>query len=361
MSQSVKSTLDTPALVVELEVMEANIAHVARLCRDNGVQWRPHFKGHKTVEIAQMQISAGAIGVTCAKLGEAEILAGNGIRDILIANQIVGSLKIRRLMRLLDSADVIVSVDGVDNVRELAEAARQAGKNLRLVIEVDIGMLRAGVAPGPSVAALADEIARYPSLRFVGVMGWEAQTTGIPDAVEKEKAVAAAIALLTGSADLCRKAGHDVRIVSCGGTGTLLYCVKQPGVTEVQVGGATMNDAHYRWDYNIDLPFALTIVTTVTSRPTATRVILDAGRKTMSADAATPRPVDVPPFREVKLFAEHAKIELEAPSDSPRVGDKVEFIPGYTDTTVHLHEEMVVLRNGRIEAVWKVAGRGKIK
>ena len=361
MSPSVKSTIDTPALLIDLDVLEGNIAHVAQFCRAHGVQWRPHFKGHKTLEIAQMQISAGAIGVTCAKLGEAEILAGNGIRDILIANQIVGGLKVRRLMRLLDSADVIVSVDGVDNVRELAEASRQAGKRLGVVIEVDVGMHRAGVEPGEAAASLAGEIARHPSLQFLGVMGWEAQTTAIADPVEKEQAVAAAIALLTHSAALCRQAGHDVRIVSCGGTGTMLYCVKQPGVTEVQVGGGVMNDAHYRWDYNCDLPFALTVLATVTSRPTPTRVILDAGRKAMSTDMATPRPLDVPPVREVRLSAEHAKLEFETPSATPRVGDKVEFIAGYTDTTVHLHEELVVLRNGRIEAVWKVAGRGKIK
>src|SRR6184192_108849 len=115
-----KSMLDTPALLVDLDVMESNIAHIAQACRAHGVQWRPHFKGHKTLEIAQMQISAGAIGVTCAKLGEAEVLAANGIGDILIANQIVGALKVRRLMRLLDLADVIVAVDSVENIRELA-------------------------------------------------------------------------------------------------------------------------------------------------------------------------------------------------------------------------------------------------
>ncbi|HEX4635250.1 MAG TPA: DSD1 family PLP-dependent enzyme [Rhizomicrobium sp.] len=361
MSPSPKSTLDTPALLVDLDVMESNIVHIAQLCRAHGVQWRPHFKGHKTLEIAQMQISAGAIGVTCAKLGEAEILAANGILDILIANQIVGVPKVRRLIRLLESADVIVSVDSRENVRELADAAHQAGKQLGVVIEVDLGFCRAGVGPGAPVLALADEIAAHSSLRLAGVMGWEAQTTAIADAVEKEKAVAAAISLLTQSADLCRKAGHDIRIVSCGGTGTLLYCIKQPGVTEVQVGGGVMNDAHYRWDYNIDLPFALTVLATVTSRPTPTRVILDAGRKSMSVDTALPRVLDVPAVRELRLTAEHAKLELESPSDWPRVGDRVEFIPGYTDTTVHLHEEMVVLRNGRIEAVWKVAGRGKIK
>jgi D-serine deaminase-like pyridoxal phosphate-dependent protein len=361
MTPSPKSTLDTPALLVDLDVMESNIAHIAGLCRAQGVQWRPHFKGHKTLEIAQMQISAGAIGVTCAKLGEAEILAANGIRDILIANQIVGAPKMRRLMRLLDLADVVVAVDSVENIRELADAAQRADKRLRVVIEVDTGMNRAGTEPGAPVLALADEIARHPGLRFTGVMGWEAHATGIADAAEKEKAVAAAIGLLTQSADQCRDAGHDVRIVSCGGTGTLLYCIQQPGVTEVQVGGAVMNDEHYRWHYNIDLPFSLTILATVTSRPTPTRVILDAGRKTMSIDTATPRPLDVPGVREVRLSAEHAQLELAAPSDWPRIGDRVEFIPGYTDTTVHLHEEIVALREGRIEAIWKVAGRGRIK
>jgi D-serine deaminase-like pyridoxal phosphate-dependent protein len=256
---------------------------------------------------------------------------------------------------------VIVALDGVDNVRELAEATQQAGKKLRVVIEVDIGMNRAGAEPGAPVVALADEIAAHPGLRLVGVMGWEAQTTAIADPAEKEKAVAAAIALLTHSAELCRKAGHDMQIVSCGGTGTLLYCVKQPGVTEVQVGGAVMNDEHYRWHFQIDLPFSLTVLTTVTSRPTPTRVILDAGRKAMSIEMALPRPLGLPPVREVRLSAEHTRLELETPSDRPRVGDRVEFIPGYTDTTVHLHEEMIALRNGRIEGVWKVAGRGKIK
>ena len=358
---SPKSTLDTPALLVDLDVMESNIAHIAQACRAHGVQWRPHFKGHKTLEIAQMQISAGAIGVTCAKLGEAEILAGNGIHDILIANQIVGAPKIRRLMRLPEAADVIVAVDSVDNVRELADAAQAANRKLRVVIEVNVGFNRAGVAPGAPVVAMADEIARHPHLRLAGVMGWEAQTTAIPDPAQKEQGVAEAIALLTQSADACRAAGHDIRIVSCGGTGTLLYCVKQPGVTEVQVGGAVMNDAHYRWDYHIDLPFALTVLATVTSRPAPTRVILDAGKKSMSSDTAVPRPLGVPGVREVRLSAEHASLELEAASDWPRVGDRVEFIPGYTDTTVHLHEEIVVLRGGEIAAIWKVAGRGKIK
>jgi D-serine deaminase-like pyridoxal phosphate-dependent protein len=356
-----KTMVDTPALLADLDVLEANIAHIAESCRTNGVAWRPHFKGHKTLEIAQMQISAGAIGITCAKLGEAEILADNGIKDILIANQIVGFHKASRLMDLLAVADVVVAVDSRENVQELAEATQNSHRTLRVVIEVDTGTNRAGVEPGEPVMALAAEIARHPGLRLAGVMGWEAHTTAIADPVEKEKAVAAAIALLTGSAEALRQAGHDIQIVSCGGTGTLLYCVKQPGVTEVQVGGGVMNDQHYRWHHNIDLPFALTVLATVTSRPTPRRVILDAGRKSMSSETAVPKPLRVPGVADVRLYAEHAQLDLESPSDFPRVGDRVEFIPGYTDSTIHLHEEIIALRGERIEAVWPVVGRGKIK
>jgi D-serine deaminase-like pyridoxal phosphate-dependent protein len=356
-----KNDIDTPALLLDLDVLEANIAHVAQNCRDHGVNWRPHFKGHKTLEIAKRQVAAGAIGITCAKLGEAEILAAAGIRDILIANQIVGDIKIARLMRVLDAADVIVSVDSCENIAALGAAAQKSGKTLRVVMEINTGMNRAGVGPGEPAVALAAEIAKHPNLRLAGVMGWEAHATSIADPVAKEKAVVTAIALLTQTADQCRKAGHDIQIVSCGGTGTFLYCVKQPGVTEVQVGGAVLSDEHYRGHHNLPMPVSLTLLATVTSRPTPTRIILDAGRKSMSADAATPRPLNLPAVADVWLSAEHARLELQAPSQTPRIGERVAFVLGYTDTTVHLHEEIVAVRGGQVEAVWKVAGRGKIK
>lgn len=355
-----KFDLDTPALLVDLDVMEANIAHVADACRAQGVAWRPHVKSHKTIEIARKQIAAGAIGVTCAKLGEAEVLSAAGIHDILIANQIVGPIKVKRLMALPREADVIVSVDSEANVVELAEAAKAAGRKQRVVIEVNTGMNRAGVEPGAPAVALADIIARHPSLRLVGVMGWEAHVTAIQDPTIKAEAVAEAIALLTDSAQACREAGHDMSIVSCGGTGTLQYCVSQPGVTEVQVGGAIFNDEHYRTHYGLDLPCALTVLATVISRPNPMRVILDAGRKAMSNDMALPRPLGLD-VASVKLSAEHAQIELSAASEIPHIGDKIELVIGYSDTTIHLHEEIVALRGGAVVAVWKVAGRGKLK
>jgi D-serine deaminase-like pyridoxal phosphate-dependent protein len=356
-----KLALDTPALLVDLDVMDANIARIVAACSTHGVAWRPHSKAHKTPEIAHMQIAAGAIGITCAKLGEAEVMAAAGIRDILIANQIVGPIKIGRLVRLAGDADPIVCVDSTENLIELDEAFATAGKTLRVAIEVNIGMNRAGVEPGPSVAAFAQAIADRPGVRFVGVVGWESHATTLADPAQKEQAVRDAVAALTASAQACRAAGHDVAIVSCGGTGTFPYCVQQPGVTEVQVGGAIFSDMHYLTNYHVDFAPALTVLATVTSRPTPTRIVVDAGRKSMSGDAAMPKPRGIASTSAMKLSSEHTKIELQQPDPAPGVGDRIEFVVGYSDTTVHLHEEIVGIRGGRVESVWRVAARGKLK
>src|SRR5947208_4918481 len=203
-----KSALDTPALLVDLDVMEANIARIVAACRAHGVAWRPHSKAHKTPEIAHMQLAAGAIGITCAKLGEAEVMAAAGIRDILIANQIVGPIKIGRLVRLAEHADPIVCVDSIENLIELDEAFGNSDKRLRVVIEVNIGMNRAGVEPGLPVVALAQAIANRPRLHLVGVAGWESQATTIADPTEKEQTVRNAVAALTASTRACTAAGH---------------------------------------------------------------------------------------------------------------------------------------------------------
>jgi D-serine deaminase-like pyridoxal phosphate-dependent protein len=355
------TTLDTPALLVDLDVMDANITRVAEVCRAHNVGWRPHMKAHKTPEIAQREIAAGALGVTCAKVSEAEVMAEAGIRNILIANQVVGDIKIRRLIDLVGPSDPIVGVDNIANVADLAKTARACGKEIKVAIEVNIGMNRAGVDPGQPVLALANAIAEIEGARLVGLFAWESQATTIADPTEKERVVAEAIGRLVASARLCRDSGHSIEIVCCGGTGTFPYCVMQPGVTEVQVGGAIFSDMHYRTHYHADFAFALTILATVTSRPTPTRIVLDAGRKAISGEPAMPKPIGLPAIADLRLNAEHTKIELESPSETPRVGDRVEFVVGYSDSTVHLHERIIGVRKGRVESVWRVAARGKIQ
>lgn len=356
-----KEMLDTPALVVDLEVMESNIARILRVCRENGVNWRPHTKGQKIPAIAHKLLAAGAIGIACAKLGEAEVMAAAGIHDILIANQIVGEQKIVRLVNLLPHSDVIVAVDSAENIAALDAAARMKGVRLRVVVEVNIGINRAGVEPGEAVVSMARVVARHAGLRFVGVMGWEGHTTEIVDQTEKEQAVAAAVKLLTSSADACRAAGLPVEIVSCGGTGTYRFSACQPGVTEIQAGGGIFCDVRYRTKFMVDHPYALTIMTTVSSRPNSYRIICDAGKKAMSSDAAEPRPIGLDHVKSVRLSAEHAKVELDKPNGTLHVGDKLEFVVGYSDTTVHLHDEMYGVRNGMVEIVWAILGRGKLR
>lgn len=356
-----QDALDTPALIVDLDVMEANMAHVLAICRSNGVAWRPHCKGHKSPDIARLEIAAGAIGITCAKLGEAEVMAAAGIGNLLIANQIVGPAKTKRLIALSRIADVTVAVDSVANVEALHQAAMRSDARLNVAIEVNVGMNRAGVEPGAPVLALAHEIAARSGLRLRGLLAWESHAVRIADAQEKKRAVDAALTKLTASASTCADAGHAIEIVSCGGTGTLPYCAEHRGVTEIQAGGVIFSDMHYRTNYHVDLPPALTILATVTSRPTPTRIVSDAGRKAMSSDMAMPAPIGIEDLKSLTLSAEHAKIELAEPSAKPAVGSKIEFIVGYSDSTVFLHDEIVAVRKGAIEAIWPVLARGKLK
>jgi D-serine deaminase-like pyridoxal phosphate-dependent protein len=355
-----KWDIDTPALVLDLGVMERNIERMATTFREAGVGWRPHTKAIKTPAIAHKLLRAGALGVTCAKVGEAEVMAVAGIRDILIANQVVGASKIARLVNLLPHSDVVVAVDSRENVEALNRAACELGRRLRVVIEVDVGMHRAGVLPSAAVE-FAQVVSSQPGLRFSGVMGWEGQTTGIADPADKERAVVESVRLLTGCAAACAAAGLSCEIVSCGGTGTYQITSRLPGVTEIQAGGGIFADVYYRETMHVDHECALTILATVTSRPTPDRIICDAGKKTMSSDAAVPRPLLEIPVKSVGLSAEHARISLGAASDSPGVGDKVEFVVGYSDTTTMLHDEIFGVRDGRLEVVWPILGRGKLR
>ncbi|HYM70613.1 MAG TPA: DSD1 family PLP-dependent enzyme [bacterium] len=356
-----KTDLDTPALLVDLPTMERNLDRMARYMREAGVGWRPHTKALKTPALAHMLLRAGAHGVTCAKLGEAEVMAAGGIRDILVANQIVGDQKIARLVNLLPHADVIVAVDSEVNVRALDAAARQKGVRLRVLIEVNTGMNRAGVEPGDAVVRLARTVHGCEGLRFAGVMGWEAHAIRITDPAEKRRAIEQAVGLLVDSAERCRRADLPVDIVSCGGTGTYMVTARVPGITEIQAGGGIFGDVLYRTRMGVDHEYALTVLATVTSRPTPTRVICDAGKKTMSSDAASPEPIGLPHVTSVALSAEHAKLELSEPDASLKIGDKIEFVVGYSDTTVCLHDELYGVRDGRVEIVWPLLGRGKLR
>jgi len=353
------SVLDTPALIVDLDKLEANIATMARTFREAGVSWRPHTKGIKIPALAHKLIAAGAIGVTCAKVSEAEVMACAGIPDILIANQIVGPLKVSRLVALCRHADPIVLVDNPENVRELDAAARQKGVRLRVLVEVDTGAQRCGVGPGEAVVALAREVAACLGLRFCGLQTWESTVLRLPPA-EKPPEVERALASVLRSATACRQAGLPVDIISVGGSADYWLSCRVKGVTEIEAGGGIFGDRYYQAQ-GVPHESALSVLATVISRPSPTRIVTDAGVKAMSTDHhAAPAP-RLPGVKSTRLNSEHGIIELEEPSTSPRLGEKIQWEVGYSDFTVHLHETMYGIRGGRIETVWPVQGRGKIQ
>lgn len=352
--------LDTPALVVDRDVLLANIDHMASALRDRGTGWRPHSKAHKSPAVAHLQLAAGAHGITCAKVSEAEVYVASGIRDILIANQVVGSIKTRRLARLARYADIAVAVDSFDNVLEHEAAASEAGTSLRIVIEMNCGMNRAGVEPGESALELARRITALKHVRFAGVMTWEGHTLSISEPQERKMAIRSALAPVLETVQAIRGAGIDVAIVSCGGTGTFLTTAGIDGVTEVQAGGGIFGDRFYR-DLDVDVRPALSLIVTVTSRPTSTRIIIDAGRKSLDPSNVLPDVVGVENVIGRAFSAEHGTIDLGTTNDTVRVGDRLTLNIGYSDQAIHLHEQMFIVKEGVIDAIWPTSARGRLQ
>lgn len=352
--------VETPFLWTDLECLDRNIATMAAHFRGAGVQWRPHTKGIKVPAIAHKLLAAGAIGVTCAKLGEAEVMAAAGIRNILVANQIVGPQKIKQLVHLCRHADVKVVVDERTVVAAIGDAATAAETTVGLLVEVNTGMNRAGVEPGEATVTLAQQIAATPGVRLAGLMTWEGHTLSEKDPERKRTQVAAAIQKITDTADACRALGLEIEIVSAGGSGTYHITPFLPGVTEIEAGGAIFCDVTYQ-SWGIDLEPALFVRAMVTSRPTPTRIICDAGFKTLPRGYATPLAIGIDHIAEVAFSAEHGIIKLEQPNSDLNVGDTLDFVVGYGDATVFLHDQIYGVHNGIVDAIWPVLGRGKIR
>jgi D-serine deaminase-like pyridoxal phosphate-dependent protein len=352
--------IDTPALCLDIEVVEANIKRMADYFSASSVsvRLRPHSKTHKSPTLAHMQLEAGAIGITCAKLGEAEVMAEAGIKDILIANQIVGPSKIARLVNLAAHTEVMVAVDDARNVADLDAAALAKGIRLRTLIEVDIGMQRCGVAPGQPVLELANKIVAAPGLRFEGLMGYEGHTIFTEDIEERREKTDASLKLLTNSADLLRREGIPVSIVSSGGTGTYFITGVCPGITELQVGSYITMDGQYRDLPGVDFDCGLTLLATVISTRGDDLAITDAGMKALTHDFGLPVVIDPPGWHLTNLAEEHGFLKrVDGPGLKP--GDKVTIMPNHGCTTINLHDYYYVVRRDILEAVWPISGRGK--
>jgi len=349
--------LDTPALLLDLDMMEKNIRRMSEYFSTRKAKLRPHVKNHKTPIIARKEIEAGAVGVAVAKLQEAEVMAWSGVENIMIMNQIVTEEKITRLLSLSKYVDLIVAVDNADNVAKLSSMAQARDLSLGVVIEVDIGLHRAGVKPGSEALDLARKIHASKGLEFKGIAGYQGHISLMIDPTERKIADEKACELLVSSKDLIEDSGIPVEIVSAGGTGTYNYTGNYPGITEVQAGSYVTMDVGYQ-DCGIDFDIALSILTTVSSVPSEDRAILDAGLKSITTDQGLPRVKGLEGIEIPKLSAEHAHLKLDGRMKL-KLGEKVEVYPSDTDTTIDLHNEFYGVRDGEIEVVWPILARGK--
>ena len=355
--------LDTPALLVDRDAFERNVARMAKLCADAGVACRPHAKAHKSPEVARIQVEAGAVGLCCAKLGEAEVMAAAGIEDLLITTPVVGASKIMRLTAAARQARISVVADDADNISDLAAGAQTAGLGLDVLVEVDVGQGRCGVAPGPRAAELARLIDGHSWLRFRGLQAYHGRIQMTGDIEERRAGAAEAREKAEQSARLVREAGIEVEVLTGGGTGTSAIDAAAGGLTELQPGSYIFMDTNYsaiEWDGAPAPPFenALTVLAGVLSKPAPGRVILDSGMKAISGDGGAPR---APAHAEAEFrFAGDEHGQLAFPGEAPlKVGDKVTLLPSHCDTTVNLHDRFIVTRGDEVEAVWDIAARGR--
>lgn len=355
--------LDTPALLVDIDVMDANIKRLLDEARASRISVRPHLKTGKTPTIAHRLLRAGAGGICVSKLGEAEVMAEAGIEDILITTEIVGEPKVTRLMALLRRhPELKVLVDSREGADALAAAAAIWGVVAKVLVEIDVGQGRCGTPPGEPALDLARHVARYLSLSFVGIQGYEGHLQHIPSPEERNARCDESMHKLTETVSLLRESGLPASIVTTGGTGTWRRCAahRDAGVTEVQPGSFIFMDTDYRNAIGGEYGHALSVLATVISRPAPSRAIVDAGLKALSVDSGNAEPKNLPGVNYRHWGDEHGVLSWEEAQDPGlRVGDLVELVPSHCDTTVNLYDRYFVLRQGRLEATWEIMARGR--
>lgn len=351
--------LDTPALLLDLDAARRNIGRMAQFFAHRPCKLRPHFKNHKCTSLMREQLGPGTVGVTCAKLGEAEVLVEAGFDDILIANQVVGPRKVERLLALPQTATVRVAVDSEANCRELSELSARAGRVVGCLVEVDIGMGRCGVPPGTSALELARLVDSLPGLRFDGLQGYEGHTVMLQDASERRAATQGAVSRLLETATLIEAEGLPVAIVSGGGTGTYDITGVMEGMDEIQAGTYVTMDCKYQ-TIRPEFEVALSVLATCISAPASGRAVLDVGVKGVGAEFGPPIIRDRPDI-EIRSFRSEEHCFLTVAGDLPAVGEKLQVIPSHACTTCNLYRWLHVHQQGRVVAVWPIEGAGRLQ
>lgn len=361
------SDLDTPALVIDLDVMERNLRRVAEYTQTHGLRLRPHTKTHKIPALAKMQLASGAMGLAVAKVGEAEVMTAAEPSDLLVAFPIVGQAKLKRLMPIARKTRVTVSLDSLIAARQLSEAAQLARISIGVLAEVDVGLGRVGVTPGQELVQLAQDMERLPGLIFEGIAFF-------PGHVRKLDEQGLATLRQVGSLvqqmlDDFHCVGIAVRIVSGGSTPTLFHSHEMLGLNEIRPGTYIYNDMNtVRSGACSTNDCAASMLVTVVSTARSGQMIIDGGSKTFSSDLPMNTPertfghvVEAPECVFHNMNEEHGFIDIRNAGRSFTVGDRIRIIPNHICPAVNLHERVYGIRNGEVERVWEVEGRGKLQ
>jgi D-serine deaminase-like pyridoxal phosphate-dependent protein len=359
-----RGDVPTPALLLDLDLFEANIAKMAAHLKARGKAFRPHGKTHKCPDVAKALIKAGAVGSCVARLSEAEVFANAGVHGLLITTAVIGRDKIARAVALASQApDTMFVVDDAQNVRDINSAAASAGATINLMIDLFFG--RTGIEPGPPAVELAKLIVSLPNVRFAGLQSYDGQAAHTAPFDARGARTNGTMSRAAETKALLDQAGIPCPIVTGGSTGTYRFDSENPGLTELQPGSFVFMDIEYGMiggpegpEYR-DFRNSLTVVTTVVSRP-APFAIVDGGYKAFSTDRPfTPRAVGIEGITYEWAGDEHGRLFLTGDASKLKVGDRVEFIPPHIDPTVNLYDNIYALRGDRVEAVWPIAARGK--
>ncbi len=357
------TAIDTPALVLDLDAFERNLERMAAALRGTGVRLRAHGKAHKCPEIARRQVALGAVGVCCQKVSEAAVFVEAGIEDVLVTNEVVGDAKLRHLAELARRARIGVLVDHSQQVRALAAAAQAHAVTLDVYVEVDVGAGRCGVAPGEEAAQLARAIVASPPLRFAGLHCYHGTAQHMRAPEERAVAIAAASQAARMTKRAIEALGIAVERVTGGGTASFLHERDSGVFNEIQAGSYAFMDRDYGDNRlgqgDIAFEHALFVRTTVMSRPTAGRAVVDAGLKASSVDSGMPAVWKRPDLRYVKASDEHGVLDTPGAA-AVALGDALMLVPGHCDPTFNLYDELICIRGDRVEALWPIAARGAL-
>jgi D-serine deaminase-like pyridoxal phosphate-dependent protein len=356
--------IDTPALVVELDAFERNLRTLADSVKGRQVRVRAHAKTHKCPEIGKRQLAHGAIGVCCQKVSEAEAMVEGGIRDVLVSNEVVGAAKVVRLAELAKRARIGVCVDNMQNVTALEAAVDRAGAKLDVYIELEVGMRRCGIAPGPEAVDMAKAIARSRNLRFAGLQAYHGRAQHMRTMEERHAAIEGSAQHVYEMKRRLAEARIECPIVTGAGSGTYMLEVEAGAWDEIQPGSYIFMDVDYaKNEWGAPLPrfeHALFVLATVMSRPAADRAIVDAGLKASSVDSGMPRIWQREGLNYRAASDEHGVVDIAAGSRTPGLGEKLYLVPGHCDPTVNLYDWYVCVRGGRVEALWPITARGAV-